>query len=134
MNPQQENSQTDKKSENVRRGRRRARPLRSEVTTNQSSIQGSIGVSSAAQEAGMYIEADIHQGKCKLLVDTGATVSIVSNDIYQKIPDVARPTLTTGACYDFDFFSEYSKKTTREESKMSNFHTTLFQNSFVLVS
>ena len=95
MNPQKENSQTDKKSENVRRGRRRARPLRSEVTTNQSSIQGSIGVSSAAQEAGMYIEADIHQGKCKLLVDTGATVSIVSNDIYQKILDVARPTLTS---------------------------------------
>jgi hypothetical protein len=53
--------------------------------TCQSSIQGSIGVSSAAQEAGMYVEADIHQIKCKLLVDTGATVSIVSNDIYQKI-------------------------------------------------
>ena len=95
MNPQKENSQTDKKSENVGRGRGRARPLRSEVTTNQSSIQGSIGVSSAAQEAGMYVEADIHQVKCKLLVDTGATVSIVSNDIYQKIPDVARPTLTS---------------------------------------
>jgi hypothetical protein len=30
-----------------------------------------------------------------LLVDTGATVSIVSNDMYQKIPDVARPTLTS---------------------------------------
>jgi hypothetical protein len=28
-------------------------------------------------------------------IDTGATVSIVSNDIYQKIPDVARPTLTS---------------------------------------
>ena len=40
----------------------------------------------------MYAEADIHQVKCKLLVDTGATVSIVSIDIYQKIPDVARPT------------------------------------------
>ena len=95
MNPQKENSQTDKKSENVGRGRGRARPLRSEVTINQSSIQGSIGVSSAPQEAGMYVEADIHQVKCKLLVDTGATVSIVSNDIYQKIPDVARPTLTS---------------------------------------
>ena len=93
MNPQKENSQTDKESENVGRGRGRARPLRSEVKTNQSSIQGSIGVSSAAQEAGMYVVADIHQVKCKLLVDTGATVSIVSNDIYQKIPDVARPTL-----------------------------------------
>jgi hypothetical protein len=65
------------------------------VTKNQSSIQGSIGVSSAAQEAGMYVKADIHQIKCKLLVDTGATVSIVSNDIYQKIPGVARPTLTS---------------------------------------
>jgi hypothetical protein len=43
----------------------------------------------------MYVVADIHQVKCKLLVDTGATVSIVSNDIYQKIPDVARPTLTS---------------------------------------
>jgi hypothetical protein len=51
MNPQKENSQTDKKSENVGRGRGRGRPLRSEVTTKQSSIQGSIGVSSAAQEA-----------------------------------------------------------------------------------
>ena len=95
MNPQKENSQTDKKSENVGRGRRRARPLRSEVKTNQSSIQGSIGVSSVVQEAGMYVEADIHQVKCKLLVDTGATISIVSNNVYQKIPDVARPTLTS---------------------------------------
>ena len=95
VNPQMENSQTDKKSENVGRGRGRARPFSSEVTTKQSSIQGSIGVSSAAQETCMYVETDIHQVKCKLLVDTGATVSIVSNDIYQKIHDVARPTLTS---------------------------------------
>jgi hypothetical protein len=33
----------------------------------------------------------------------------------------------------FIFFPN-TLKTTREESKMSNFHTTLFQNSFVLVS
>jgi hypothetical protein len=63
VNPQKENSQTDKKSENVGRGRGRARLLRSEVKTNQSSIHGSIGVSAAAQEAGMYVEADIHQVK-----------------------------------------------------------------------
>jgi hypothetical protein len=31
-------------------------------------------------------------------------------------------------------FPPSTLKTTREESKMSNFHTTLFQNSFVLVS
>ena len=34
----------------------------------------------------------------------------------------------------FLFFFRVLLKTTREESKMSNFHTTLFQNSFVLVS
>ena len=34
----------------------------------------------------------------------------------------------------FIFFPPSTLKTTREESKMSNFHTTLFQNSFVLVS
>jgi hypothetical protein len=73
LDPQKDNSLTDKRSENVGRGRGRAIPLRSEVTTNQGSIQGSIGVSSAAQEAGMYVEADIHQIKCKLLVDTGQT-------------------------------------------------------------
>jgi hypothetical protein len=33
----------------------------------------------------------------------------------------------------FIFFPS-TLKTTREESKMSNFHTPLFQNSFVLVS
>ena len=32
------------------------------------------------------------------------------------------------------FFFSSTLKTTREESKMSNFHTTVFQNSFVLVS
>ena len=42
VNPQKEYSQTDKKSENAGRGRGRARPLRSEETTNQSSIQSSI--------------------------------------------------------------------------------------------
>ena len=41
---------------------------------------------------------------------------------------------TTGACYDFFPPSSSTLKTTREESKMSNFHTPLFQNSFVLVS
>jgi hypothetical protein len=39
VNPQKEHLQTDNKSENVGRGRGRARPLRSEVTTNQNSIQ-----------------------------------------------------------------------------------------------
>jgi hypothetical protein len=35
----------------------------------------------------------------------------------------------TGAWYDLFYPS-----TTREESQMANFHTTLFQNSFVLIA
>ena len=37
----------------------------------------------------------------------------------------------TGACYDF-FYPSTTLKNTREESQMSNCHTTLFQNSFVI--
>ena len=44
---------------------------------------------------------------------------------------ISYPSHTTGACYDSP---PSTLKTTREESKMSNFHTILFQNSFVLVS
>ena len=43
------------------------------------------------------------------------------------------PTSNTGACYDSPP-PPSTLKTTREVSKMSNVHTTLFQNSFVLVS
>ena len=43
-------------------------------------------------------------------------------------------TLFTGAFYDSPPPLPSTLKTTREESKMSNFHTILFQNSFVLVS
>ena len=50
-----------------------------------------------------------------------------------RLQQIHKSRQTTGACYDFYFFPS-TLKTTREESKMSNFHTTLFQNSFVLVS
>ena len=53
---------------------------------------------------------------------------------HHNFNDVLFSVGATGACYDFYFFSRVLLKTTREESKMSNFHTTLFQNSFVLVS
>jgi hypothetical protein len=42
--------------------------------------------------------------------------------------------ITTGASYNFFLSLDYSKKNTREESQMSNFHTTPFQNNIVLVS
>ena len=42
-----------------------------------------------------------------------------------------RPSISQGLD---TIFPPSTLKTTREESKMSNFHTTLFQNGFVLVS
>lgn len=41
----------------------------------------------------MYIDAEVHKTKVKLLVDTGATVTIKSERIYDKIPELARPRL-----------------------------------------
>ncbi|XP_069129135.1 uncharacterized protein [Argopecten irradians] len=56
--------------------------------------KASIGASAAAHEAGMYIEADVHGSKVKLLVDTGATDSIISERVFDSITPSARPRLT----------------------------------------
>ena len=55
----------------------------------------------------------------------GTGKSVLSVNYYNLQPQ--------GLVTIFIFFPS-TLKTTREESKMSNFHTTLFQNSFVLVS
>jgi hypothetical protein len=52
---------------------------------------------------------------------------------HQKLGKIGAHLKPQGLVTIFIFFPS-TLKTTREESKMSNFHTTLFQNSFVLVS
>ena len=52
-------------------------------------------------------------------------------DILHKKPSVSVHNYPQGLV---TIFPPSTLKTTKEESKMSNFHATLFQNSFVLVS
>ncbi|XP_069109585.1 uncharacterized protein, partial [Argopecten irradians] len=52
-----------------------------------------LGVSSAALEAGLYLNAEVQHVKVRLLVDTGATVTILSKAVYESIPEEDRPKL-----------------------------------------
>jgi hypothetical protein len=52
------------------------------------------GVSRRAGEAGIFVDAVINGSKVKLLIDTGATVSIISPDILHSVIDDPRPMLT----------------------------------------
>ncbi|XP_033739317.1 uncharacterized protein LOC117326704 [Pecten maximus] len=70
-----------------------ANPVRTRTRKRSSKPSAGIGVSSAAQEAGLYINAEVQHTKVKLLVDTGATVTILSQESYEKIPEERRPKL-----------------------------------------
>ncbi|PJE78522.1 hypothetical protein CI610_02538 [invertebrate metagenome] len=52
-----------------------------------------VGISSAALEAGMYVKAKIQNVDVQLLVDTGATITIISDEVYNRIPLAMRPEL-----------------------------------------
>ena len=44
-------------------------------------------------DAGLFIEMDVCGVKAKLLVDTGATVSLISTELMSRIPEEDRPRL-----------------------------------------
>ncbi|CAG2225914.1 unnamed protein product [Mytilus edulis] len=46
---------------------------------------GVIGVNKLANEAGMFIEAKVHGCKAKMLIDTGATVSLISKKLFDSM-------------------------------------------------
>ncbi|CAG2221978.1 unnamed protein product [Mytilus edulis] len=50
-------------------------------------------VISASEDAGMYVELLIHDILVKFVVDTGATLTLVSTKVYDLIPDLYRPHL-----------------------------------------
>ena len=46
--------------------------------------------------SGLFVEVEVRGIKAKLLVDTGATDTILSSTLYHRIPGVKRPNLNTG--------------------------------------
>jgi hypothetical protein len=53
----------------------------------------SIGLGSSIEECGLYIDVSIQGEKAKFLVDTGATVTLVSDTLYKKLSASVRPKL-----------------------------------------
>jgi hypothetical protein len=57
--------------------------------------QVSVGLGSSFEECGLYVNVIIQGEKTKVLVDTGATVTLVSTRLYNKLSETVRPNLHT---------------------------------------
>ncbi|CAC5422969.1 unnamed protein product [Mytilus coruscus] len=66
--------------------------LKSEVKSS-SNDKGAVVVS-ASEDAGMFVELSIQDVPVKFVVDTGATLTLVSTRVYDLIPDLCRPHLS----------------------------------------
>ena len=83
-------SQGGKNKENETKGDGKVHTLNS----NKNDVKiGQGAITSASDEAGMYIELQIQGMKSKFLVDTGATLTLVSERLYNKMPHCSKPTL-----------------------------------------
>lgn len=54
---------------------------------NRKSSKGNVGASNLCEEAGIFIDSEVNGLKTKLLIDTGASLTLLSKRIYDKIPD-----------------------------------------------
>ncbi|CAG2251941.1 unnamed protein product [Mytilus edulis] len=86
------NGQSNYNSFNDSRGRGTTRMLKSSQN-QKNGLHGNIGVSTAAHAAGMYVDTDLYGLSASLMVDTGATVTIISEKTYNKIPRARQPDL-----------------------------------------
>ena len=78
-----------------------------------------INASPVGLEAGLFIEMDICGVKAKLLVDTGATVTLISTRLFHRIPEENQPKLSPfsraildagGNCLPISGFGTFSAK------------------------
>ena len=53
----------------------------------------SVGLGSSIEECGLYVDVKIQGETARFLVDTGATVTLVSESLYKKLPMSVRPNL-----------------------------------------
>ncbi|VDI18228.1 Hypothetical predicted protein [Mytilus galloprovincialis] len=79
------NGQSNYNSFNDSRGRGTTRMIKSSQN-QKNGLHGNIGVSTAAHAAGMYVDTDLYGLSASLMVDTGATVTIISEKTYNRIP------------------------------------------------
>ncbi|CAC5388864.1 unnamed protein product [Mytilus coruscus] len=86
------NGQSNYNFLNNSRGRGTTRMIKSSQN-QKNGLHGNIGVSTAAHEAGMYVGTDLYGLSACLLVDTGVTVTIISEKTYNRIPRARQPDL-----------------------------------------
>ena len=60
-------------------------------------MRGNVGASTMNNEAGIYVQAMINGSKSKMLIDTGASLTLISKKVYDLINHNSRPKLQESA-------------------------------------
>ena len=73
--------------------RSNANQITVESSDSPRTITGTIGVNKLASEAGVFIRVKVNGVNANMLIDTGATVTLISNDLFKKIENPLIPTM-----------------------------------------
>jgi len=65
----------------------KARLNTSSASKNGKNMNGAVGVNRLAAESGMFVKAKVNGLEVNLLVDTGATVTLISKELYERMKD-----------------------------------------------
>lgn len=74
------NTESESKKPDSHRGK-----LSSLNNDEENSVSNKLGISHQKNDAGMFINAVVNDQHVKLLIDTGATISILASHVYEKI-------------------------------------------------
>jgi predicted aspartyl protease len=72
--------------------RSNANQITVESSDSPRTTTGTIGVNKLASEAGVFIRVKVNGVNANMLIDTGATVNLISNDLFKKMEN---PLITT---------------------------------------
>uniref|UniRef100_A0A8W8J306 Peptidase A2 domain-containing protein n=1 Tax=Magallana gigas TaxID=29159 RepID=A0A8W8J306_MAGGI len=92
--PSLESRGADKKSEPYRKspGEGKTRRIRSNRRKNKC-MNANIGANTSNHEAGIFLQTKVNEVQAKMLIDTGASLTLISKKIYDLMPQHTRPIL-----------------------------------------
>uniref|UniRef100_A0A8W8J6L5 CCHC-type domain-containing protein n=1 Tax=Magallana gigas TaxID=29159 RepID=A0A8W8J6L5_MAGGI len=92
--PSLKSREADKKSEPYRNslGEGKTRQIRSNRRKNKC-INANIGANTSNQEAGIFLQTKVNEVQAKMLIDTGASLTLISKKIYDLMPQHTLPIL-----------------------------------------
>lgn len=87
----------EKRGNSTKKDNGSACQIRSRRRRKRNHIKGQVGANNLCDEAGIFVQGNLNGSSAKLLIDTGAFLTLVSRRFYDKLQNEERPELTESA-------------------------------------